>query len=301
MVERSQKLASGAISLVHYTTAENAMRIIQSNEFWLRNVRCMNDYSEVQHGVALILGAFHAEGSKRRDRLLQLCDSVAPSAAADAITAFDQWKSNLPAATFIGCLSEHDPADSLGRLSMWRAYANGAGVALVMNKTPFVAETDELKAYSLPVLYLSDIEFVSALDQCLDGIEANLAILSKIDGSALAHVIFWWLIFLSVSLKHPAFSEEREWRIIYLPSLERSEVILEGVEAISGIPQIVQKIPLRNAPDQGLHGADIPNLVAKIIVGPSQYPLVIKDALAAALDYPIIPLTHVLAVGHKIA
>lgn len=283
MYQRVGKLQAGETVLVHYTSAENAVKIIRNHEFWLRNVRCMNDYSEVQHGISLILSVFHAEESKRRDRLLDICNRIAPGAAEAAIKLFDQWKGELPAGAFIGCLSEHDPADLLGRLSMWRAYASGAGVALVMNNTPFVAESDELKAYSLPVLYLSDVEFGAALDAALDNVEGNLAAFGHLDAETIRNIVFWWLIFLSVSLKHPAFKEEQEWRVIYLPILDRSPVIQEAIEAVRGIPQLVQKIPLKDDKNVGLHGADVPSLLRFLIIGPSEFPLVIRDALIAAL------------------
>lgn len=125
---------------------------------------------------------------------MELCDQIATGAAEEAITAFDNWKIHLPAGAFIGCLSEHDPADELGRLSMWRAYASGAGVAIVMNNTPFIAETDERKAFSLPVLYLSDVKFGEAIDKALDGIEGHVSALKHLNKEALTHIIFWWLI-----------------------------------------------------------------------------------------------------------
>lgn len=283
LYERMSRLQSGDTIVAHYTSAEKAIRMISGQEFWLRNVRCMNDYSEVQHGISLILNVFHAEDSKRRDRLFDLCNRLAPGAAEKAVSAFDDWKGELPAGAFIGCLSDHDPNDQLGRLSMWRAYASGAGVAIVMNNTPFIAETDALKAYSLPVLYLSDSEFGTAIDKCLDAVEANLDKLSHLDTDFVTNVLFWWLICLSVSLKHPAFQEEQEWRAIYLPVIERSPAIVEAVEVIDGLPQLVQKIPLKHDPTVGLHGADIPNLVRFIIIGPSAFPLVIRDALIVAM------------------
>jgi hypothetical protein len=44
---------------------------------------------------------------------------------------------------------------------------------------------------------------------------------------------------MSVSLKHPGFYEEREWRIIYFPEMERSSVIEEAVASVRGVPQII--------------------------------------------------------------
>jgi len=35
---------------VHYTSAENGLKIINTKTIWMRNTNCMTDYSEVQHG-----------------------------------------------------------------------------------------------------------------------------------------------------------------------------------------------------------------------------------------------------------
>ena len=48
--ERRKNFFEQGKRFVHYTSAENAMRIIQSKTVWLRNARCMNDYMEVYHG-----------------------------------------------------------------------------------------------------------------------------------------------------------------------------------------------------------------------------------------------------------
>lgn len=279
MIAETQKLASDQVRLVHYTSAENAMAIIKAERFWLRNVRCMNDYSEVQHGIQMLLRVFGDKDNARRERLVAALDKVAEGAARAGISDFDEWIPTLPDSTFIGCLSQWDDVDPEGRLSMWRAYtAKGAGVAMIMNKEPFVAETDELKAYSLPVAYLTELQFAQSLDNCLDAIEEHISEISILDFDTLRYAVFWWLLTMAVSLKHPAFAEEKEWRVIYLPNLWRSQVIEESVETIGGIPQVVQKIPLKHDPSNGLFGADLNNLMHRLVIGPSEFPLVLYDA-----------------------
>ena len=285
MVERQARLRSQKVFLAHYTSAENALNIISGKQFWLRNVRCMNDYSEVRHGIELLLRVFHAEDDLRRNRLFALFDRIAEGAAKSAVERFDQWLPSLPNGTYIGCLSEFDPDDEQGRLSMWRAYGkHGSSVALVMNSAPFVAETDELKAYSLPVLYLTDAEFSERIDDSLSRLEKKLPHFAGLDFATVEHIIFYWLLFLSLGLKHRGFREEQEWRIVYIPELEKSPTITQAVECIGGIPQIVQKIPLEDAPEKGLHGASIPKLVERILLGPTDYPLVLFDAFEQALQ-----------------
>src|ERR1700682_2764112 len=57
----------GTAKFAHYTTADAAMKIIQSKRFWMRNAVCMADYSEVTHGYELLRKLFVEQ--KRRDDL----------------------------------------------------------------------------------------------------------------------------------------------------------------------------------------------------------------------------------------
>jgi Protein of unknown function (DUF2971) len=285
LIEEGRKLKDGESQLVHYTTAENAMNIIKHRQFWLRNVRCMNDYSEVQHGIGLLIKVFGGAENERIERLCQLLDQVAPGSARTAIDNFNTWIPRLPDITFIGCLSQTESEEETGRLSMWRAYsAPSTGVALVLDKAPFVAETDALKAYSLPVAYLTDEQFTQGIDRCLAALEQIVPALQGIAPLVIEHTIFWWLLCMAVGLKHPAFDEEREWRIIYIPEMGKSEAILQSVESIRGMPQVVQKIPLRNDIEAGLHGANPDQLLLKLIIGPTEFPMVLFDAFTTLLE-----------------
>lgn len=166
MIEAEQRLRSGKCRLVHYTSSANALNIINSERFWLRNVRCMNDYSEVQHGLNLLIKTFNDDDGLRRNRLLSAFGERGAKSAQEAMVRFDSLIPTLPVDTFIGCLSEHEAYNPLGRLSMWRSYGQSdGGVAIFMNSAPFVAETDNLKAYTVPVSYLTDTEFVRRLSE----------------------------------------------------------------------------------------------------------------------------------------
>ena len=285
LVEEGRKLKEGESQLVHYTTAENAMQIIRSRTFWLRNVRCMNDYSEVRHGIDLLDKVFGGSENGRISRLYASLDQIAPGSARRAVDTFNTWIPRLPDITFIGCLSQAETNETIGRLSMWRAYsAPSTGVALILDKAPFVAETDALKAYSLPVAYLTDDEFTEGIDRCLAALEGIVTSLHGVAPLVIEHTVFWWLLCMAVGLKHPAFDEEREWRVIYIPEMGKSEAIEQSVESVRGLPQIGQKIPLINNVGLGLHGAHPDNLLKHLIIGPTDFPLVLKEAFVALLE-----------------
>jgi hypothetical protein len=46
-------LMAGGGQLAYYTTADTAVKMITNNEFWLRDSRVMNDYTEVRRELEL--------------------------------------------------------------------------------------------------------------------------------------------------------------------------------------------------------------------------------------------------------
>ena len=48
-IKRQSLYAQGG-RFVHYTTADAAMKIIARTSFWMRNMRTMNDFSEIEYG-----------------------------------------------------------------------------------------------------------------------------------------------------------------------------------------------------------------------------------------------------------
>jgi hypothetical protein len=90
------------------------------------------------------------------------------------------------------------------------------------------------------------------------------------------------LRFAALSTKHPAFEEEKEWRVLYTPSLEKSRWIVHEVIAVNGIPQPVYKLPLKNIAEVGL-GAEIPNLLDRVIIGPTEFPIALGRAFERLL------------------
>jgi transcriptional regulator with XRE-family HTH domain len=96
-------------------------------------------------------------------------------------------------------------------------------------------------------------------------------------------------VVLNVSLKHIGFVEEREWRVIYIPDVNRSELIAPGIEVIGGVPQIIFKVPLEEMPSKNVIGVGIPALVDRVIIGPTAYPGPMYSAFVAVLEGAGVP------------
>jgi hypothetical protein len=279
---------------VHYTTGANAQAILQSRTMWMRSTVCMNDYSEVQHGHNLLLSSFHGNGGALRTRFIAALEAVHVGVAEAALNAFDGYIQANMYRVFVTCLSEHDPTNhASGRLSMWRAYGAGeTPVALVLNKDGFFTESDSANLFLSPVAYMGDTEAVQLIETIVINIESNRDFLASLPYDLVMRSIFVMLLFTCICVKHPGFSEEQEWRLVYLPSFARSEMIHEGIESVRAVPQHIYKIPLQNRPDLGLNSIEIPQLLQSIIIGPTSFPFPVSEAFRALLIKCGVPNAH---------
>jgi len=107
--------------------------------------------------------------------------------------------------------------------------------------------------------------------------------LKSLPSEILIANIFTMFRFAVLCTKHPGFGEEKEWRAVYNPQLEFSDRIKKDIAVIQGVPQTIMKIPMVSYPDEGMLGAELPELLDHIIIGPTQYPDVIREAFVDML------------------
>lgn len=285
MSERVAKAKSQNTKFVHYTTADTAKRIFESKQVWMRKSSCMNDFMEIQHGRI----CHHAAYTSNRDRMKSILDSIFPDFCEKLEKQLDTWSPLFIRDTYLACISEHgdeqtgDEEDRIGRLSMWRAYGGNAGVAIVMNGTPFLGPSDALKAYTSPVAYLSVQSFAPEFSKLMENMEAEKELLTSMGEQHVLNMLFEAFRFAILCTKHPRFREEREWRIIYNPALAKSDVLIPSFESINGNLQPIVRIPLKNIPEEQLEGIEIPQLIERVIIGPTHYPAAMWEALVGIL------------------
>jgi hypothetical protein len=273
--------AAGA-RFVHYTSTAAAVGILTDREVWMRKSTCMNDYSEVAHGLDCLFKAYRGAVGTRFKAAL---DAVADGTSAELEKRFNSWVPWFQQDTYIACFSQHtDKDDKHGRLSMWRAYGADGGVALVVNSAPFWGTAYGFKAYSSPVAYLSDEEFNEEFAAVAALIQREAAFLRILPREALVSTAFGALRFAAICAKHPGFKEEQEWRVVYCPSLDRSDYLKHEVRVINGVVQPIYKIPLRDVPEIGLTGIEIPALIERVIIGPTQYGPAMQEAFIHLLE-----------------
>jgi hypothetical protein len=270
---------------VHYTSAVNALSIIKSRRIWMRNTTCMSDYREVHHGLDALNRYFNNEPHRKAfSAALNDCHS---GAAEEVLTLFNQWWQNTQLQTYITSISEHDNREDLhGRLSMWRAFGGGvaARVALVIKLQLHYNANIALQLALIPVGYFTDQELKNELDAVVSNIQTERDFLRSLDRGLFITSVFHMHVAHVVCVKHEGFHEEREWRIMYAPRRSPSPLIESAVEIVSGIPQLVYKIPLENNSSAGISGIAFADLFDRIIIGPTQFPWAMYEAFVAALD-----------------
>jgi hypothetical protein len=256
------------------------MKVLQGKTIWLRKSSVMNDFMEIEYGLKCL----NAAHKTHLDRFTKLLDGMFPGFSKRLIDRFNAWLPNFRTDTYIVCFSEHDESeDFIGRLSMWRAYGQNTGVAIVFNGGPFLRPTNALKAYSSPVAYLTVNKFDDQFVSLLDRIENEAGYLRDRGEELVSTQLFSAFRYAILCTKHPGFHEEREWRVIHSPTFQHSERIATDVVTINGVPQPVCKISLQDVPEEGLTGLEIPSLVDRIIIGPTEYPNVIREAFMTEL------------------
>lgn len=266
------KVESGDQRLVHYTTAENAINIIKSKTLWLRNVRTMNDWSEVDHGYQLLRNYFQKDNGKNLKLFKDTCNRCHKDSGDTIIKMFDSFYQNIYYETYISCLSLHEETENIdGRLSMWRAYSvDSTGVALVL-KTPPRYSATPLNVFLHPVAYADDKYIERALNEIISNITENTDFLTSQGEQILTRLGYIALLSTSVSLKHPGFKEEQEWRLIHVPQQFPSDHIKSTTEVVKGIPQQVYKMKLENNSDADINNIDFSELFDRVIITQTPY------------------------------
>jgi hypothetical protein len=277
--ERTQNLKEHHLKLAHYTSADVGAQILLKQNIWMRNASSMNDYLEFKFGSACLKAALREHGP----RFAAALDVARPKLSHEVLEWLYRADFNHQHHTYLTSMSEHEPEDDLGLLSMWRAYGGPvAGVALVFNPDFIEIDTNELAAWSSPVVY-GEHDFFAAFDATIQRLEQNPDKMRAIDPEALKSIAFNALQFAILSTKHIGFREEREWRIIHEPREVASAWVQPTFESVRGKPEVVYHLPIQNQNGMNLPEIDLNRLLYRIIIGPCQDPLQIASTFADIL------------------
>ena len=280
--ERVARAVASGQRFVHYTGAPAAMSMIRNGELWLRNTQCMNDFSEVRYGLELLDAAYQSDDGQR---LIGFLEEVHPGLRGEVRERIAELSETIAYGTYIGCVSEHDPSeDGIGRLSMWRAYSGMSGIALVLRNPPLIGpDSDRLGVFTGPVVYDGREAFMQRFGHFVAGMLREGDYLAGLDAARAGALLVGSYHFAALATKHPGFAEEREWRMVFTPSLQMGGDLVRSVEICRGEPQLVYKLPLRPRPGAAGASTALADMLEALIIGPCELPRALRDAFVDLL------------------
>jgi hypothetical protein len=196
-------------TLYHYTTAAGLHGIVSQKNLRLTHTRHLNDETEGLHGAQAVDKALDilVKRLPNSDLVRVLSDSIK--------TAISQKQIQVEGGTFVGCFSTE--GDSLPQ---WRGYGrNDSAFSLAFDAGELLKLASASwggRCWLLPIEYDEDI-FVSKMTQALAIASQEFDEHKKLEsGQNLLSSLVMHLANYGSALKHPAFREEREWRLIVL-------------------------------------------------------------------------------------
>ncbi|WP_413578562.1 DUF2971 domain-containing protein [Bdellovibrio sp. HCB290] len=272
-------VAKEKADIVHYTSAETALKIIQSKTFWFRDCRVMNDTSEILHGKKCLLDFL---ASKQGQQFIDAMNSVHSGCSFQLIPYIKFLLESNSEEVFIASFYiQKQETNPNGRLSMWKAYGGGkASVALHFSPDYFFREGTE--SIAMVVQYQTAEQFTNALLQKAEEVRNSSKLFSAMSIQDFVQHIGLYLLFTVLSTKHNIFEEEQELRVV-LPRWIGNTLFVPTPICIDGIPQTVRVLDLNKYMTTPPHYADTHKLFKEVVVGPSGQQKIIKRALELAI------------------
>lgn len=193
----------------HYCSLDACMNILNNNELWVSSIEKMNDRSEINYTRDIVdvhlreYGETHTAEKELNERFTDMVNSCASA----------RNKENPFSTKEFACSFSEDK----DLLSQWRAYTNkGKGVSI-----SFDTDVMDIASYRtqnvLGILSLIPSVYDKELQKQI--IVSYIEALSKKNEFIDLPYLF---LYFAGYFKHPAFSEEKEWRILSKASFENN-------------------------------------------------------------------------------
>ncbi len=272
------------IRFAHYTSADAAIKILNSKRLWMRNTTCMIDFREVEIGYSFLFDYFNQ--SAKYQHFLATMNSIVPNAGNEAITFFNNLWGHIRSDTYISCMSEHDAKTEgeIGRLSMWRNFTSNLPRVAFVFSIPWLANmAGNIGILISPCAYLKPSDGPNILDRVVANVIQEQAFLRSLPPDTFRAWVFRALLIIAMCTKHHGFEEEREWRAVHTPALKMPTLVTPSKAVYQGVPQTIFEIPLDSAVSPKLAGLDMSLLLDRVIIGQTSYGSVMKQAFVDAL------------------
>lgn len=217
-------------TLYHYTNLDAFIKILTSQKIWISDATSLNDYEEIKWGLEQIYK------HTINDNLLEKNNSIHGS-------------------FYIFSLSSEPDL-----LSQWRAYAgDGKGVSIGFD---FSHINTELKLFSITPTVIRQ-EVIYNQEEQRQKIIQEWGPIKKLDEESRTISFLQTIYPLAATFKNPAFKEEKEHRLILIPTKFPNETIL---------PENISELKFREKDGAIIsyfeYKISIKDVIKRIVIGP---------------------------------
>ena len=246
-VKEFERIRRKNINLAHYTHILSGYSILKKKEIWLRNITKMNDNMEVKWGLELFKIFLYDNNNLLYNKLLK--------ALARAHKDVNYWKliidemidnfyETYAENTYILSLTEWDNKNVNNNL--FNTFCRDEGMIVIFNIN---SDDDIGKMLNLSrVAYFNGLEFKEYFIKFIESIEKNTEFIKKYKLEDVKELFKQAIFYAILSIKHPCFIEENEWRVVYCSKFgnygNSSNLIVEDNVEIKGGLEKVYKINL---------------------------------------------------------
>jgi hypothetical protein len=285
MVEEIEPVSKQYQELFHYTTGDAFRSIYESQQFWATHYAYMNDGSEFRvfgpMVTECIKPVIHRIVSERIQHEVAGIDALVCREAAMHLDILyrQTFGERAFCETFITSFCAHEPHSyeaENGLLSQWRGYGPGAGVAIVLDRTAIEELMEhESRTFAHPVYHIGDVTYDHDPDlkdkpEFRAVFERLPEVLDKFYKREQPpyECIFTSFVIGTTLVKHRAFREETEVRIVVAPTPTNQKSFFFSNQSNR------RSIECRRRGDSEVRYIKLfgnePLLIKRVIVGPSR-------------------------------
>lgn len=253
--------------LYHYTSSQGLQGILQTGSLWATHTAYLNDSSEFEHAAYLLTELLTELKQHYETDLTHPIHSLADRAVVRL--------QELPGLydRYVTCFCSID-----NLLSQWRAYGHQGGYSIGFDHEGLIERLP-------PECQLAKVNYSNP--HFLQGYFEEMIELMEMYGSPgerseLEHSLIENLGKLSATIKHPAFAEEHEWRIVCPRQRHSANPDLPGLRFRYGSDMVVPYLNLGIA--QQIEDGQPTLPINSVTIGPMREPELARQSLLMLLE-----------------
>jgi len=247
--------------LYHYTTPPGLLGILQNQHIWATEASFLNDLYEIQYGLDITTKVLHSYSDKKDIYIKEFCELCL-----NYLTHMNFKEEEIYITSF---------CETSDLLSQWKGYTNfgeGYAVGLDLEKMINSKKTEEFGHISIKkVIYDSTVQTTMVKEKIRFMIKKSKKLIAsdlineENIKKASAKSLAYYLNAQSKRFKSNAFSEEKEWRAIYINSgFSEDERVKNRLRMVDSI--LTPYIELHLYKKNTKHQNKLP--IKEIIIGP---------------------------------